>query len=243
MANQYFSFKQFTIQQDRCAMKVSTDACLFGAYIAELGRSRSVLPRTILDIGTGTGLLSLMLAQKHPQAQITALELDEQAAIQAKENVFNSPWNERITVIRQDVLHWNETEDSIFDLIICNPPFFNQHLLSEGEQRAMARHDNYLSLTHLNQIAEKHLTDQGMLALLLPHSRKEECLKLFQKDFKLIDLLESADNLQKPFNRVICCFSKGEENRDAQTHQLALHEVGGQRTERWQGLIQDYYLR
>lgn len=243
MANAYFSFKQFTIYQDRCAMKVSTDACLFGAFIADWCSKQSKLPQSVLDIGTGTGLLSLMLAQKNPTAKFTAIELDELASVQAAENCANSPWHKQIKVLNQNVLQWNETENDLFDLIVCNPPFFKQHLISEEEQRAMARHDEHLTLEHLKNIAQKHLEEQGVIAFLLPFSRKEECIELFEKEFKLLNLLESADNSKKPFNRVICCFSKSEINHTPEKKQLKLHEVGGERSATWKGLIEDYYLQ
>src|SRR6188474_973128 len=105
MSNSYFQFKQFTIQQDQCAMKVTTDACLFGAWVAEEVRSQEseVESQQSLDIGTGTGLLSIMVAQKNPKVEIIGVEIDEDAQKQAKENINASPWKERIAVLEGDV--------------------------------------------------------------------------------------------------------------------------------------------
>src|SRR5262245_25570320 len=122
MSNTFFQFKQFRIEQDKCAMKVSTDACIQGAWTPIEENVRNVL-----DIGTGTGLLSLMLAQRKPGIRIEAIEIEEQAYKQAAENVAYSPWAEQIHVIPGDVR--NDSLNRKFDLIVCNPPFFQNSLL------------------------------------------------------------------------------------------------------------------
>src|SRR5882724_12429409 len=121
MSNHFFQFKQFTIHQDHCAMKVTTDASLFGAWAEESVRSREPGVRNILDIGTGTGLLSLMLAQRI-NADIDAIEIDEAAAEQAIENTEASAWKERITVINADAKNYSFPKK--YDCIISNPPFY-----------------------------------------------------------------------------------------------------------------------
>src|SRR5688500_11779251 len=128
MANQYFQFKQFSIQQDRCAMKVSTDACIQGAWTPIADNVKDVL-----DIGAGTGLLSLMLAQRNYDIRIDAVELDVEAAQQAKENVASSPWKDRVEVIQADVTQHSFTK--LYDMVICNPPFFNNSLLGDTDTR------------------------------------------------------------------------------------------------------------
>lgn len=242
MANTFFSFKQFTIHQEQCAMKVSTDACLFGAYIAHFLETNSIATSAVLDIGAGTGLLSLMLAQKNPKAQYTAIEFDVFAASQASENILKSPWKEQMTVINEDVLIWSQNAKSLYDLIVCNPPFFSQHLLSDKQERIMARHDEFLTLENIEQLAFKHLMNDGIIALLLPYSRKEECNQLFQGRFHLVQLLETSDNSKKPFNRVVCCYSKNPTICTLNATQMVLHDSAGRRSDQWQTLIQDYYL-
>jgi tRNA1Val (adenine37-N6)-methyltransferase len=156
-------------------MKVCTDACLFGAWVAESVGSGQSAVGSILDIGAGTGLLSMMLAQKS-SALIDAVELDEDAAGQALENFEATPWKERLQVIRADArsVHLGRK----YDLIISNPPFFENDLKSGNAQRNIALHGEALSLEELLAVIKKHLADNGRLAVLLPYHRKEECKEL-----------------------------------------------------------------
>ena len=161
MSNSYFQFRQFLIEQQRCAMKVTTDACIQGAWTP-------VLPgvKHVLDIGTGTGLLSLMLAQRSLDIFIDAIELDTDAVAQAIENVTTSPWSDRIRILQGDAINYPFPHK--YDLIICNPPFFNNSLLSSTQQKTMARHT--LSLTHedLFKTISTNLNEDGYASILLP---------------------------------------------------------------------------
>ncbi|MEM1216825.1 MAG: methyltransferase, partial [Bacteroidota bacterium] len=125
-----FQFQQFTIQQDACAMKVGTDGVLLGAWapVAEV--------QTILDIGTGTGLIALMLAQRQPAALVTGVEIDAAAAVQAQANAEASPFRERMTVAAQSIQDFTDQQDARFDLIVSNPPFFSGGVLSDQLARA-----------------------------------------------------------------------------------------------------------
>lgn len=136
MPNNYFKFKQFTIVQDGCAMKVGTDGCLLGGWF-DCSASKN-----ILDIGCGSGLISIMAAQRCG-AQITGIEIDGNASLQAKDNVKNSPWCERIEIINSDFLEYNT--DTLFDTIVCNPPYFVNSLKCDGTSRTLARHSDSLS--------------------------------------------------------------------------------------------------
>lgn len=164
-----FRFKEFTINQDRCAMKVSTDACLFGAYVAA---SHLATPQSVLDIGAGTGLLSLMLAQRFQQATFDAVELDEQAALQCQSNAAASTWASRIRVHATSIQKF-QSEGS-YDLIISNPPFFKNALASPNSQRQLARHQDSLAMSELASIAERKLTEKGVFWLLLPQDMQQE---------------------------------------------------------------------
>ncbi len=137
MSNPYFTFKQFTIWHDKCAMKVGTDGVLLGAWAPVENCKR------ILDVGTGTGLIAIQLAQRAPQANITAVEIDKIAANQASDNVRNSPWANRIEVICADFRHYTPNER--FDMIVSNPPYFINSLKCGNEQRNTARHTDELN--------------------------------------------------------------------------------------------------
>lgn len=165
MPNPYFQFKQFTVQQDRCAMKVCTDACLFGAIVAHTKSSAG----NCLDIGAGTGLLSLMFAQQNPQALIDAVEIDPEAAAQAEENFKASPWKENLHIIRADIRSF--APDRKYDLVFSNPPFFEDDLRSADARKNKAKHDTGLSLAELLKQANALLSDNGVFAVLVPYHR------------------------------------------------------------------------
>ena len=160
MANSYFKFKEFTVWHDRCAMKVGTDGVLLGAWAPIEAAS------SILDIGTGTGLVALMLAQRCVTASITAVEIDEQAACQARENIEASSWSQRIKVVNVDFKNW-ETDER-FDLIVSNPPYFSDALKSPDTQRSLARHDHDLPFEQLLSRVVSLMKPAGMFVVILP---------------------------------------------------------------------------
>lgn len=166
MPNSYFQFKQFLIQQDQCAMKVCTDSCLFGAWIP---LEKDI--HTILDIGTGTALLSLMLAQRS-DAEIDSIEIEDNAYRQAEENISISPWKDRIRVHHGDIR--DHEFDKKFDLIICNPPFYEKEMRSDLYTEKIAKHSLHLSLEDLLRSMDELLKENGKFAILLPYYRKEE---------------------------------------------------------------------
>ena len=148
MGKNSFQFKQFTINQDRCAMKVGTDGTLLGAWAnAPKG------PCRILDIGTGTGLVALMMAQRYPESQVVGIDIDRDAIIQAQENVDASPFSERITIINEDATKIDDKE--VFDAIVCNPPYFVDSLTCPESQRTLARHT--VTLTY-EQLMKTHIS-------------------------------------------------------------------------------------
>ncbi len=163
MSNTWFRFKQFAVSQDRCAMKVTTDACIQGAWTPV-----PVAAARVLDIGTGTGLLSLMLAQRNPPLLTDAVEYDAEAAGQATENVAASPWRENIAVTACDVKDFQAAHR--YDLIICNPPFFSNSLLSGKESKDRARHDVSLTRAELATVVARHLASGGQFSILLPYT-------------------------------------------------------------------------
>jgi tRNA1Val (adenine37-N6)-methyltransferase len=161
MPNNYFNFKQFTINQEGSAFKVGTDGVLLGAY-ANLEGAESVL-----DVGAGTGLISLMIAQRC-NARITALEPDYESCLQTIENAQNSPWSDRITV-RNTRLQEFDNEGCKFDLIVSNPPYFKDSLRNPDPKKSAARHNDTLSTGELLTGVTKFMKDNGHLQIIMPY--------------------------------------------------------------------------
>ncbi len=172
MPNTYFRFKQFTIHHGRCAMKVGTDGVLLGAWADNTGCE------TILDIGTGTGLIALMLAQRNKKAMIDAIDVDEDAIWQARENIGNSPFVNRINCKRTSLQEYAEHCGAKYDLIVSNPPFFAQSLKSPDRKRMVARHDDSLPVNELLSISSVLLTGRGRLSIIYPYENKETLCSL-----------------------------------------------------------------
>lgn len=167
-----FRFKQFAVEQDDVAMKVGTDGVLLGAWADCEGAKR------ILDIGTGTGVIALQMAQRNAEAQIHAVEIDEIAAKRARANFDNSPWAERLNVECCAVQAFNPNEK--FDLIISNPPYFVDSLLPPDAKRSTARHTHDLSFGELDKAVYRLLADDGTFALILPVTEFEKYLTFTQ---------------------------------------------------------------
>lgn len=238
MSNTFFQFKQFTVHQDRCAMKVCTDACLFGAWMAEKVQTKKYEVQTVLDIGTGTGLLSLLLAQK-TAASIDAIELDEPAAEQAAENFELSPWKDRLQVIRGDArtLHLGKK----YGLIISNPPFFDHDLKSADAQRNTALHSKELNLRELLMAIKKNLTDKGKFAVLLPFHRKTDFGQMaLQEGFFLEEEVSVKQTSKHAFFRVMLLFSAVEVPTSIKA--LTIRD-GEQYSTEFTYLLSDYYLK
>ena len=166
MAKNSFQFKQFTVYQDRCAMKVGTDGTLLGAWA-----NAPVAAARILDIGTGTGLVALMMAQRFPEAQVTGIDIDENAAQQAQENVVGSPFSDRIMINREDATKIDDKAG--YDAIVCNPPYFVDSLTCPQDQRTLARHAVSLTYESLMHAASKLLKPDGILSLVIPADNQD----------------------------------------------------------------------
>ncbi|HRK26718.1 MAG TPA: methyltransferase [Chitinophagales bacterium] len=165
-----FQFKQFSVAHHHCAMKVGADAVLLGAWATIPPNSK-----TVLDVGTGSGVIALMLAQRTPNdTQIWGIEIDPAAAAQAQQNAAESPWKHRVRVVSGNFTQYqhlqiSENLPSFFDLIVSNPPYFEQHLPATGKTRNQARHTDHLTYQQLAQGAGKYLNPDGCFCLILPH--------------------------------------------------------------------------
>ncbi len=171
MANPYFKFKQFTIFHDKCAMKVGSDGVLLGAWtdIADA--------KKILDIGCGSGLIALMLAQRCNEAKIHAIDIDAGAVLQSEENIDNSPWKNRLSVEHISLQNFAEKSTETFDLIVSNPPFFNRSLHTPNANRTLARHNDSLPHDDLINSCKRLLNPQGRIALILPIDEGEKFIE------------------------------------------------------------------
>jgi tRNA1Val (adenine37-N6)-methyltransferase len=241
MSNNYFQFKQFTIFQDKCAMKVCTDACLFGAVIADSDQ----LAANCLDIGTGTGLLSLMFAQKNSTAIIDAVEINTDAAEQAIENITGSPWAERIRIYNEDILTFNPgPQDSVsrqYDFIFSNPPFFEDDLQSPDDAKNNAKHNTSLTLSGLISFADIHLTGDGYFAVLLPYHRVDHFIEEATKTgFHHTKQILVKQTLKHPFFRGILFFDRRENK--PQFSELIIKDIANNYTPEFSAALKDYYL-
>jgi len=209
MSNSWFKFKQFTIFQDKTAMKVGTDGVLLGAW-TKIDKTY----RNILDIGTGTGLIALMMAQRtNDKVQIDAIELEEQAALQAKYNFEISSWKNRLQVIHQSIQDFSLNSTLKYDLIISNPPFFAHSYPSKDNQRQMARHTDRLSSDELLLSVQNLLKLTGNFSLIIP-ADKRDCFiaKARTKDLFLMreTSVYPTNKSEKP-KRVLLTFTKQEQ--------------------------------
>lgn len=239
MPNPYFRFKQFTIHHDRCAMKVTTDSCLFGAWAARQMKNESTISQaSLLDIGTGTGLLSLMIAQQH-NLQINALEIDAAAAAQAKENVAASPWAAQIHVHEADMLAFQPERS--YDYIISNPPFYENELASAKAQRNTAHHSTMLSLRQLLLFIRLHLKEDGTFFLLLPFKREAEAsILLQQEELFLHETCKVRQSVKHGFFRLML---KGGKQRVPTTeNEFSIWDEAQRYTSEFRSLLSDYYL-
>jgi len=238
MPNDYFRFKQFIVHQDKCAMKVCTDACLFGAWVA--AHYSSLTTHHSLDIGTGTGLLSLMLAQKNPDVVIDAVEIDEPAASQAKENFERSPWQERLTVYNLSIQEFADATKTKYSLIIANPPFYESDLKSDDQKRNLALHSAALNLEALIDIADILLKDDGNFLVLLPHHRTENFIQLSQSKFFIRKRVFVKQTSQHSYFRTILWLSKQPGMTDESG--ITIMNNAGKYTDEFIALLKDYYL-
>ncbi|HRP58172.1 methyltransferase [Agriterribacter sp.] len=235
MPNPYFQFKQFTVQHDRCAMKVCTDACILGAWFAKKIPQGS----RVLDIGGGSGLLTLMLAQK-TKAQFDAIEKDTQSFKQMTENVERSQWKNMINAFMGDAITYAFPE--LYDFIICNPPFYENDLKSGNEKKDLAKHDTGLTLGTLIQVIDHNLADRGSFGVLLPFHRTVPFEQLaLNKEFYLSEKLLVRQTPRHDHFRSILHFTRHKPDA-LQEDELIIKQNDGSYSNAFTALLKDYYL-
>ena len=223
-------------------MKVTTDACLFGAWVIEEINNEKLIIKNCMDIGTGTGLLSLMLAQKNNEVLIDAIEIDKEATDQAKANAASSPWKERIDIINADVKTFSFKHK--YDLIISNPPFYENEIRSATDSKNVAHHSKDLTLEELLLIIKNHLASNGFFFLLLTYKRNEEVKRLL-KDHQLhiSKILLVRQSVKHDYFRIMIKGSLSEnENKETGFGEISIWDDQQQYSRKFVDLLKDYYL-
>lgn len=231
---QVFRFKQFQICQDQAAMKVGTDGVLLGAW------TRIENAQTALDVGTGTGLLALMLAQRNAGLQIDAVELDSLAAKQAQFNVQASPWKDRISVFNVDFQQF--TAIMGYDIIISNPPFFDEQTISPAKQRQMARHTAHLDIQTLLSKTAALLSPKGRLSIIYPATKYDEILHVATQNNLFINRLTFVKgNTNVKAKRILIELSRQQTN--IKENFLIIEHERHVYTDAYVELTKDFYLK
>ena len=231
MPNPYFKFKQFTVWHDRCAMKVGTDGVLLGTC------AHHPKPETILDIGTGTGLVALILAQRFPQSIIEAIEIDPEAAQQASENIANSPFSSRIKVTNLPLQLF--LPDTRYSLIVCNPPFFKVSSRSESASRNLARQTESLNPEAIFAFAQNHLAHNGRLVIIFP-ARDDLSTVANHFGFFPAEKCLIKGHAEAEVKRVVWTFSQ--ETDETKITELVIENARNQYTPEFTALAKDFYL-
>ena len=244
MPNSYFRFKQFTVQQSAAAMKVNTDGVLLGAWADVQGATR------ILDIGTGTGLIALMLAQRTSTALIDAVEIDEDSARQAIENAAASPWSERIRVFAAPFQSYMLSTADRYDLIVSNPPYFVDALLPDKEQRLVSRHAASLPYDELIVGVNALLTNFGRFCLILPYAEGNVFIaKAALAGLYCTCKTNVCSTREKPIKRLLLAFER--EQAPLKEDTLHIHlptkevknaDIAASYTSEYRALTKEFYL-
>ncbi len=237
MPSKPFAFKYFKISQDKCAMKIGTDGVLLGAW-----SSLKKNPFSILDIGAGTGILSLMLAQRSEAELIDAIEIDANTYEQCVENFEQSPWGDRLFCYHASLEEFTEEIEDKYDLIICNPPFYSEDFKTDNKQRDLARFQDAMPFEHLLKSVSQLLSPLGSFNVVIPF--KEEAyftelassLNLFPN--RTLHIKGNPDALIK---RSLIEFSF--QNTDSETSELIIERQRHEYTEDYINLTKDFYLK
>ena len=237
MPNTWFRFKQFTIQQEHAAMKVGTDGVLLGSWATVPGSGSR-----ILDIGTGTGLIALMMAQRSKGVWVDALEIDASSAKQADENFQNSPWKERLQCIYASFQDYSSQCNEEYDQIICNPPFFSASKKTQSKEKNLARHDDSLSLKEIFSGCTSLMKESSTLSLILPVDKEALTFDLIgEHKMHCKRLTRVIPAPGKPAKRILLEFSfiPGKWHEDHLTIETGTRHMY---TDKYKNLVSEFYL-
>jgi len=235
--NNYFRFKQFTIIQEKSAMKVGIDGVLLGAW------AFAENPKKILDIGTGTGLIALMMAQRFPVAEIDAVEVDPEACSETVFNFGQSPWNDRLQLQQISFQQFAETNVEKYDLIVSNPPFFENSVKIKTVSRELARNSENLGLPDLFSGVKKILAEHGLFSIVFPALRLNELTGTASaNELFLTRLTKVKPNPGKTHHRVLAEFSF--QKKTCISDELAIESmIHHDFTNEYRSLTRDFYLK
>jgi tRNA1Val (adenine37-N6)-methyltransferase len=230
-----FNFKEFSVNQELCAMKVGTDGVLLGSWIDCKNARR------ILDIGTGTGLLALMIAQKCREAMIDAMDIDDKSYQQAKENFMISPWNNRLRVFHTSIQEFAKQSMEQYDLIITNPPFFVNSQKSLQEERNRARHfDQTLTMHELIESVDLLLSKDGKFCLILPVKEGEVFIRYCEEmGFSINEIVRVKTKENKNVKRLLLAFSR--QKKEIKSSSMLIHNMDGGYTDAYIKLTEPFY--
>ncbi|MBC5840810.1 MAG: methyltransferase [Flavobacteriaceae bacterium] len=233
-----FQFKQFSIEQDRCAMKIGTDGVLLGAW-APVNHN----PFSILDIGAGTGVIALMLAQRSNAQQIDALEIDEDAYEQATDNFENSPWSDRLFCFHAGLDEFVEEPEDEYDVIVSNPPFYTEDYKTDNDQRDLARFADAMPFEDLIVAADLLLSENGIFAAIIPFKEEENFLAI-AKQYELypIKITRVKGTPTTEIKRSLLAFSRNE-IVDVAINELIIETERHIYTPEYIELTKDFYLK
>jgi tRNA1Val (adenine37-N6)-methyltransferase len=231
-----FHFKKFSIDDSKAAMKIGTDAVLLGAWTPYSSETR------ILDIGTGSGILALMMAQRNRQTKIDAIEINPDASALAQQNVNLSPWPEQVHIFGTSLQDFSKHKEYIYSLIICNPPFFTGSLKAPDKIRSLARHNDTLPVRELLEITSKLLTENGKAAFIIPADAFEDWItKALKVSLYPAQVTKVRSSVNHSPHRVMVVFSR-KENPAIVENELCIYRSKNVYSEEYRELTKDFYL-
>lgn len=241
MSNSYFRFKQFTIHQEKSAMKVTTDGCLFGAWVASVIREAGQQQINCLDIGAGTGLLSLMVAQQNTGCKIDAVEIEAGAAEEAANNISVAGKNEAIIIHQSDIRQFRSAEK--YAVIFSNPPFYENELKGSVTARNTAHHDAGLLIQDLLSCCRDLLLENGLVFLLLPFKRETEITaKIQAAGFNIHRHVRVKQSVNHGYFRTMLELRFTATAQTVTYEEIAVKDGNDQYTGAFTTLLRDYYL-
>lgn len=235
--NKPFQFKQFSLDQDQCAMKIGTDGVLLGAWTSIENN-----PFSVLDIGAGTGILALMIAQRSHAEVIEAIEIDDHAYEQCVDNFEQSPWNDRLFCYHASLGEFAEEIDDTYDLIICNPPFYSETYKTKNDQRDLARFQDAMPFEQLLERMSSLLSEKGVFSVIIPCNEEQHFISLANKITlfpKRITRVKGTPSSDIKRSLIEFSFSK----TVTKTTELIIENSRHNYTEDYINLTRDFYLK